>query len=154
MENLPYLERVKIQSEILLPLYRRLRDELGAERANALLRDAVREYAENLGRAVGAAGAGTSLDKLRGLLPVMTAGDALDVEMHTNDTHELRFDIRRCAYAEFFQGIGEAEFGAMLTCEIDPPMTAGIGADLTLERSQTRMRGASHCDFRWTLTRG
>ena len=53
MEPLPYLERVKIQSEILLPLYRRLRDELGKDKANALLRAAVKEYAEDLGHSVG-----------------------------------------------------------------------------------------------------
>ena len=49
MENLPYLERVKIQSEILLPLFKRLREEIGAERANELLRAAVTEYATALG---------------------------------------------------------------------------------------------------------
>jgi hypothetical protein len=37
----------------------------------------------------------------------------------------------------------------MLTCEVDPPLTAGIGHDIILQRSQTILKGGSHCDFRW-----
>lgn len=50
MEPIAYLDRVKIQIEILLPLYRRLRQEIGATRAAELLREAVDEYARG-GRA-------------------------------------------------------------------------------------------------------
>jgi hypothetical protein len=150
MDPLPYLERVKIQSEILLPLFRRLRAELGSERANALLRAAVREYAESLGRST-AGVAGTSLDRLRSLLPAFTAGNALGIEPIANDARALALDVRRCEYANYFHALGEPEFGAMLTCELDPPMTAAVGDDLALVRTQTVMGGASHCDFRWTL---
>ncbi len=149
MEQLPYLERVKIQSEILLPLYRQLREELGEARAASLLRAAVREYAADLGAAVARSSAGSSLDKLRTLLPAFTAGDALDVEPLVDSAEELSINVRGCRYAEYFKALGEPEFGAMLTCEIDPPMTRAIGEDLDLERSQTIMGGGSHCDFRW-----
>ena len=44
MDQLPYLERVKIQAEILLPFYRRIRAEIGEERAAALLRESVAEF--------------------------------------------------------------------------------------------------------------
>ena len=40
MSDLPYIERVKIQSEILLPLYKRLRKELGEDKANEIKRKA------------------------------------------------------------------------------------------------------------------
>ena len=93
MDPLPYIERVKIQSEILLPLFRRLRDELGRERAAALLRAAVREYAEALGQAVGARETGTSLDKLRTMMPAFMAGNALAVEpVADTPTAEGRYD--------------------------------------------------------------
>ncbi|MEQ8663329.1 MAG: L-2-amino-thiazoline-4-carboxylic acid hydrolase [Gammaproteobacteria bacterium] len=151
MDRLPYLERVKIQSEILLPLYRLLRDELGEAGAARLLREAVREYAEGLGRAAAQDGTGSSLERLRTLMPAFTAGNALDVEPVVDDAHELTMNVRGCRYAEYFHALGEPAFGAMLTCEIDPPMTRAIGDDLSLERSQTIMGGASHCDFHWTL---
>jgi len=149
MNDMPYLERVKVQAEILLPLYRRLREEIGVERANALLRAAVHEFATGLGRTVAAANTGTSLDGLRKMMPVFAAGDALAYEPLADDERELSLNVNRCAYAEYFQALGETEFGAMLTCEIDPPMTAALGDDLDLERTQTIMRGGRHCDFRW-----
>lgn len=150
MDTLPYLERVKIQSEILLPLYRRLREELGPDRANALLRAAVAEYATALGRST-ADVPGSSLDKLGTLMPAFTAGNALDVEPVAQTDEELTLNVRRCAYAEYFRELGEPEFGAMLTCEIDPPMTQAIGDDLTLERTQTILGGGTHCDFHWKV---
>lgn len=149
MESLPYLERVKIQSEILLPLYKRLRDELGASRANELLRAAVAEYATALGEGIGQAGDGSSLDKLKSAIPIFAANDALEVENITDSEQELSLNVQRCRFAEHFQSIDQAEFGAMLTCEIDPPMTKGIGEDLSLHRTQTIMSGGKHCDFRW-----
>ena len=151
MEQLPYLERVKIQSEILLPLFQRLRDEMGNERASELLRAAVNEYATTLGTTVSETADGTSLDKLRTLMPVFTAADALEIEPIADTETELTINVRGCKYAEYFRSIGEPEFGAMLTCEVDPPMTDAIGSDLKLERSQTIMSGGSHCDFSWKL---
>lgn len=154
MPDLPYLERVKIQIEILLPLYRLLRKELGEDKAAALLREAVAEYARDLGRQVGESSDDTSLDKLRGLMPMFIAGNALDVEPVSNDEREVSLNVRGCRYADLFRSLGEPEFGAMVTCEMDFPMTEGIGSDLRLERTQTILNGGSHCDFRWKSERG
>ena len=153
MKDMPYIERVKIQSEILLPLYKRLRNELGGEKANELLRDAVREYAEALGESIRNNKSGSSLDKLRQVVPMFAAGDSLGVDPVEDNANELSMNVKRCAYAEYFHGLGEPEFGAMLTCEIDPPMTAGIGEDLSLKRTKTIMSGGTHCDFQWRLNK-
>jgi hypothetical protein len=149
--DIAYLERVKIQAEILLPLFRRLREELGEPRACELIRAAVHDYATELGQSIAGAHAGTSLARLKAAVPVFTAGDALDIETLRDDADELSFNVRGCRYAEYFQALGEPLLGAMLTCEIDPPMTAAIGADLSLDRKQTLMQGGSLCDFRWKL---
>ena len=150
-DQLSYLERVKIQTEILLPLFRRLREELGNERACSLVRSAVREYAKSLGEAISAQNEGTSLEKLQAVVPAFAAGNTLEIEPIANTDKELSLNVRGCKYAEYFKSLGEPEFGAILTCEIDPPMTEAIGSDLTLERTQTIMGGGSHCDFRWKL---
>lgn len=149
MDPIPYFERVKIQSEILLPLYRRLRAEIGNERAAALLREAVQEYGRGMGKALADASSGSPIEKLRGLWPVLEAQDALKVEKLADNDNEFSVNIRGCRYAEYFREIGEPEFGAMLTCEVDPPLTEGIGDGLRMERTQTIAKGASHCDFRW-----
>jgi L-2-amino-thiazoline-4-carboxylic acid hydrolase len=151
MQQLAYLERVKIQCEILLPLYRRLRDELGNEKAATLLRAAVRDFAAGLGRDLKNNNTGTSLEKLLTMMPVFAAGNALDVEPLVNDAKTLDLNVRRCEYAKYFHAMGEAEFGAMVTCEIDHPMTDAIGSDLSLKRTQTIMSGGNHCDFRWKM---
>ncbi len=151
MEHLPYLERVKIQCEILLPLYRRLRDEIGEARAAALLRKAVQEYGREMGKAAAESIPGTPLDTLRGLWPTLSALDALDTEQLADNEKEFSVNIRGCKYAEYFKEIGESEFGAMVTCEVDPPLTEGLGGTLRMERTQTIMKGSSHCDFRWKL---
>ncbi|MGD9601041.1 MAG: L-2-amino-thiazoline-4-carboxylic acid hydrolase [Gammaproteobacteria bacterium] len=149
-EPMPYLERVKIQAEILIPLFRRLRAELGDERACALVRAAVAEFATGLGQRL-REGDGTPLTRLKRMVPAFTAGNALDIEPLTDDARELRFNVRGCRYAEYFQSIGEPLLGAMLTCEMDPPMTDGIGDGLRLERTQTLLKGGTHCDFRWSV---
>ena len=151
INQLSYLERVKIQTEILLPLFRRLRKELGNERACELLRSAVREYAKSLGEYISSQNEGTSLEKLQAVVPLFAAENALEIEPIANTDKELSLNVRGCKYAEYFKSLGEPELGAMLTCEIDPPMTTAIDSDLTLERTQTIMRGGSHCDFRWKL---
>ena len=149
---LPYLERAKIQAEILMPLYRRLKTEVGAARAREMLKEAVDEFAHGFGREI-ARGPGTnSLDKLRNAVPMFTAGDALDVETLEQSHTHMSFNVRRCKYAEFFHELGEPELGRLMVCGIDPPMTAAIGPDLKLERTQTLMEGADHCDFRWSTT--
>ncbi len=148
-DHLSYLDRVKIQTEILLPLFRRMRDELGNERACELLRGAVREYSVAFGESLGAPAGSTSLERLRTAIPIFAADDALAVEPLADTSAELTFNVTRCKYAEFFQELDEPEFGAILTCEIDPPMTKAVGEDLELVRTQTRMGGAHHCDFNW-----
>ena len=151
MDQLPYLERVQIQIEILLPFYTRIRAEIGEERAAELLREAEDEYGLAMGNAVADAMPGTSLDKLRGLMPVMAANGALTVEPLVDNENEFSMNVRECKYADFFQELGESRFGSMITCDFDPSLTQGVGDDLTFSRSQTIMKGGSQCDFCWKL---
>jgi hypothetical protein len=148
-DHLPYFDRVKIQTEILLPLFRRMRDELGNERACEMLRGAVAEYAMAFGQSIRASDGDSSLDKLQKAIPVFAGGDALEVEIIAYTKEELTFNVVKCKYAEFFHDLGEPEFGAILTCAVDPGLTKAFGQNLEFERSQTRMGNASHCDFSW-----
>jgi len=87
------------------------------------------------------------------VIPAFTAGNALGIELLVDAAEELSLNVHCREYANYFKALGEPEFGAMLTCEIDPPMTAAIGDDLILARTKTVMGGAGHCDFRWKLAR-
>lgn len=149
MNQLAYLDRVKIQSEILLPFYQRVRAELGAARAATLLREAVREYGLALGETMSKAIPGESVAQVKAMMPLFTAGDALDVEPVADTATEFSVNVRGCRYADFFKALGEPEFGAMLTCEADIPMMETFTSEVTMERTQTILTGGSHCDFRW-----
>ena len=50
MAEISYFERVKFQSDILLPLFKILSSEFGKDKAAELLRAAVREFAASLGK--------------------------------------------------------------------------------------------------------
>ena len=115
MEQLPYLERVKIQSEILLPLYKRLRAELGNERAAALLRAAVQEYGTALGASVAQTVTAPGLDKVRALMPMFSAGNALDVEPLVDNATEFSLNVRGCRYADYFRALGEPPVPGLVT---------------------------------------
>lgn len=149
MEQLSYLDRVKVQCEILLPFYKRIRDELGAKRAATLLRDAVREYALELGKTAGQAIPGESVAQVKAMMPMFAAGNALDVESVADTPTEFSINVRGCRYADYFKGLNEPEFGAMITCEADVPMMETFSKTITMERTQTILTGGSHCDFRW-----
>ena len=47
------LEEVKIQANVLVPVLRALREELGAERANALVTQALRDWARSVYERIG-----------------------------------------------------------------------------------------------------
>jgi hypothetical protein len=65
------------------------------------------------------------------------------------------FNITGCRYADFFRRLGEPELGALLLCEQDIHVTDVVGRpDVKLERTQTIMKGAQYCDFRWSMNRG
>jgi L-2-amino-thiazoline-4-carboxylic acid hydrolase len=62
---------------------------------------------------------------------------------------ELQVNVTRCQYAEFFKELGLPELGYLLSCNRDFAMVQSLDAKITLQRTQTIMEGASHCDFRF-----
>ena len=148
--DVPLIEQVKIQAQVLVPLVRTLQAELGEERANALVRKSLgaiyRRYGEKWWRDHGS---GPFDAKMRSVFDTFSAGGALDYEVveHTKDTFDV--NVTGCRYAKFYQELGEPELGFLLVCAADVPMAEGFGGEVQLTRSQTIMQGADHCDFRY-----
>ena len=61
------------------------------------------------------------------------------------------FNVRRCRYAETYREMGLGAIGHLLSCNRDAAFCLGYDARMKLERTQTLMQGASHCDFRYRL---
>ena len=70
-------------------------------------------------------------------------------EVVTDGDAEFGYNITGCLFADYFRSIGEPQIGALMTCGVDFAAEALIRPDWEFARTQTRMQGASHCDFRW-----
>src|SRR5690606_30924984 len=88
-------------------------------------------------------------DKIHAAMEMFADGNALDWTIHEKREDGMRFDVTGCRYAEFYKEIGAQDLGFLLVCGQDVPITEGFGEGATLERTQTIMQGASHCNFHW-----
>src|SRR6266850_7024179 len=131
--DIPLIEQVKIQAQVLVPLVKALQAELGEERANAIVRKALgdlyRKYGEKWWRTQGARNLG---EKVASAFEMFAAGDALEYKVVKKTPDALGFLLTCSADTDFFHA-------------------EGFGASVRLTVTQTIMQGASHCDFRYAL---
>jgi hypothetical protein len=146
------LDRVKIQAEILVPLVRSLEAELGREEAHRIVGGALREHFQAQARA--------RWDAVGHDLPVFMrewsarsgTKEALTTTFLRVDEEHIDFDVTDCQYARFWHELGAPDIGFLLQCSADFAVDGAVDP-LHLRRTQTRMQGASHCDFRFTIDR-
>jgi L-2-amino-thiazoline-4-carboxylic acid hydrolase len=150
--DIPLIEQVKIQAQVLVPLVKILQAELGEERANAIVRKALGDLYHKYGEKWWRTLAGRNLgEKIASAFDRFAAGDALKYEVIKQAPAAFEVNVTECRYARFYKEIGAPELGFLLTCSADFSMTGGFGTDVQLTRTQTIMQGASHCDFRYVL---
>ena len=150
--DIPQLEQVKIQAQVLVPLVKALRAELGEERADGIVRKALRDLYRKYGEAWWRAQEGSDLGKkMASAFDGFGAGGALNYDTLKQAPDAFEINVTECRYAKFYQAIGAPELGFLLTCGADFPLAEGYGGAVRLTRTQTIMQGASHCDFRYAL---
>lgn len=153
------LRRREIEARILLPVVQAMEAELGAARANEVLLGVVDDAAVRAGRALReeAVARGTAepdlVDFRAGWEPWFRDG-ALEIEELAQGPDEWSFNVTRCRYAEMYCGLGVRSLGDRLSCRRDAMLLTGFSEHYELERTQTIMEGASHCDFRYRLKPG
>ena len=147
--QLPILEQRRIEANIIKPIFEELKSELGEVRAKRLLTAAITKDAMAQGQAYAEEQDGpTSLTSFHDLQPQWTANGALEVEMLEQTATTLNYNVTRCRYAEMYKEMGLSEIGHILSCGRDGTFCKGYDERIKLERRQTIMQGASHCDFR------
>jgi len=144
------IEQAKIQAQVLVPLVKALQAELGEEKANRLVRNALgdiyRRYGEELWRTRQEENLGKVMASA---FTAYARDDALDYRVIEQSQDAFEFDVTGCRYAEFYKELGEPELGFLLVCAADFPLAEGFGPSIELTRTQTIMQCASHCDFRY-----
>ena len=149
-DGLSMLDKRKIEAEILKEVYETLKASHGEAVARQTVSESVRRSAiEQARQFAAAAPGGTSLKAFQDVMPLWTKGGALEIEVKEQTATTFTFNVTRCRYAETYKAMGLGEIGALLSCNRDGAFCEGYDPKLKLERSQTIMGGASHCDFKY-----
>jgi len=143
--EITFFERLSIQMELVVPIIRRLQDVLGEEVIINALEESNRKLAEQNRSAFPKGSRGDCLSIERGL--ERFAKDALEYEMLFLDKDRADFNVASCRYTKMMQNLNAEDLGALVICDADFAMAEKQG--LELKRTQTCMKGASHCDFRY-----
>ncbi len=145
-------EKARIAVQAQIPIIREMQRELGVERANEIVARAVAGHAK---KNVEDRLKGNLPEKMpfneRGLAATFAAGDALEYEVLREDDEAFEFNVTGCRYAKMMEELEAVDLGGLLLCNGDFAVAESMG--LELERSQTCMQGASHCDFRYRMKR-
>ena len=151
--HLSLLDKTRIQAQVLVPVLKALRAELGKEKADAIVRDALRDWSKQLFATVGESVDGSPRRKWAAMQTALTEITEREVtfEMIRHDKEALEFDVTHCRFAEFFRALGEPDLGALLVCATDFDIVAAGGGDVSLRRDQTLMQGGPNCTFRYAF---
>jgi predicted ArsR family transcriptional regulator len=149
--RLSLLDKARIQAQVLVPLLQALRAELGRERADAIAKQALRDWSKQLFAAIGETVEGSPRRKWAAMHTALAGVTEREVtaEMIRHDEQALEFDITHCGFAAFFRALGEPELGALLVCATDFDIVHAAGGEVSLRRDQTLMQDAPSCTFRY-----
>jgi hypothetical protein len=147
------LARRRIEAEIIKPIYEIMKREFGAERAQSVIGEAIRNAAVVSGRQFAAQEPnGPSLEAFIALQALWKKDDALDVDVRRADATHYDLDVKRCSYAQMYHDMGLGEIGHLLSCERDSSFIDGYDPRVNLKRTTTIMQGGGRCDFRYSVT--
>ena len=150
--DIPILHRREIEARVIQPIYKEMVEAFGEKTALEVLSRAIASDAIAHGKNCAETQEGKNdIAGFVELFKLWTAEEALTINLLEETNHVLSFNVTRCRYAEMYDKMGISEIGAVLSCGRDGNFCKGYNPDLTLERSQTIMRGASFCDFRYQL---
>ena len=151
MGDIPTLTKRRLQAAVIKPIYDEMVTELGDEKAQSILDNAIRKAAiEEAGEfACKVLGGKTSLRSFMDLFELWTAGGALEINVHEATEARFSFDVIRCQYAETYREMGMEKIGHLLSCNRDASFCEGYDPNIKLDRQQTIMNGADRCTFRY-----
>jgi len=149
--KLTLLERREIEAAIVGPLVRAFAARFGEGPVRQILADVIRDLARQRGESLACEMGSNDLATFATTIGTWNAGGALELDLIESGPERLGFDVKRCQYAEMYRRLGLADLGSTLSCLRDFELVAGFNENIDLQRTQTLMEGASHCDFRFAM---
>lgn len=149
---IPILLRRKIEAMILKHVFDIITERSGREEAEAVIGATCSLSAIEQGKAMATAlGHAPDLTDFAAIQPNWTREDALRVDTIEASDEKLDFNVTRCRYAEMYSEMGLGDIGHLLSCNRDGDFCVGYNPDFEMTRTQTIMKGADHCDFRFRM---
>jgi hypothetical protein len=145
------IERRAIEAPAVARVIRALERRLGREDALTLLMEVNQHEAFDRGRCLAEESGRNGIDELVEDVAGWGAGGSMEIEVLERTPTKFFFDVTRCPYFETYRELGLEQYGVAFSCCRDEPFAKGFNPRLRLERAQTIMEGADHCDFRYHL---
>jgi predicted ArsR family transcriptional regulator len=149
------MDEIREEVRVLLPVLQAARAELGEERANSLIFNALRASRRELYKQIGARYPGSPKEKwdvFNKMSMSRIRENEFEFEVLKEDSEAFEFNIMHCKFAEFFQKIGEPELGVVLMCDSDFQVVDEVASpEVELTRTQTILQGGCCCDFRFRI---
>jgi hypothetical protein len=148
-QRIGVLNRREVEARILSPMIDALGARFGREEVLEIVKDTIvkiaKEQGEDLAQAMGGCGSSAFLASLA----YWKKDGALEIEILNDQGGRLDFNVTRCRYAEMYRALGIPELGSIFSCNRDYALIDGFNHEARLDRTQTIMQGAPHCDFRY-----
>jgi fumarate reductase iron-sulfur subunit len=151
LSKIGLLARREIEARIAGPLIKAFMAEFGEEKTLEIVREVIVSVAKESGEMLRQLAGSNSLEDFARGMPLWSRDDALTLDLLESTPEKVSMNVTRCRYAETYQELGMADLGFTLSCGRDFAMVEGFNPKIKLERTQTIMEGADHCDFRFTL---
>jgi hypothetical protein len=152
MTDTPTLMKRRLQAQVIGPIYEEMVQQIGEVRANEILDSAIRKAAIAEGKyfAAQAPAGETSMRDFVALYDLWTADGALEISVLEASDTKFDFNVTQCRYAEMYEEMGLRSIGHLLSCNRDGTFCEGYDSNITLQRDQTIMAGATCCTFRYS----
>ena len=150
--EIPIIKRREIEARVIKPIFEEMVAKLGREAAISILESAIKRDAIAHGKSSGSPKMEQNdMSAFVKLYELWTAEDALEIDVIEQTDQSFKFNVTGCLYAKMYRNMGISDLGSVLSCGRDKHFCGGFNPNLQLERTQTIMRGADFCDFRYSL---
>ena len=152
INEIPILLRRRIEAMMLKHVLDVITERSGKDEAEAVIGKACSRSAIEQGEQMAAAmDKSPDLTDFAAILPNWTREDALEIETIETSDEKMDFNVTRCRYSEMYKEMGLGDIGHLLSCNRDGDFCVGFNPEIKLSRTQTIMKGAEHCDFRYVM---